>query len=523
MKSDSTGLRQTDLRLGGNEIAPADRASHLSMTAEEFRGLGLLTLDAAARHLDAQTSDDVRPAYPADLSTRIASMPLSGDGTPNAEVIRILTESILPHPVGNGHPRFFGWITSAPAPIGILADILATTMNANCGPGDHAVADLETAVCRWLMDLTGFPQKGSHGLLVSGGSMANLTALAVARHWACARLGRDIRDLGAGAAADLVVYQSSETHNCIAKAVELLGLGRRNLRTIPVDDDLSLRVDLLSDAIAVDRADGRTPFCVVATAGTVNSGAIDPLGPIADLCEREALWFHVDGAYGGIAAADPELRDDLEPLSRAQSLVLDPHKWLCVPIECGCVLIGDAVLQHDTFSLQADYLRGTGGGTAHESAWPFELGLQLSRAPRAVKAAAVLMRLGRQGVAETISRHRALAAWLADRIDAAPDLELTARGPLSIVCFRVILHGHGHDDAAPDRLNTTISARLNARGRVFLTPTVIRGRTSLRASIIHYDVRQHDLQILLDEVRAATADVLAENLIPQTQDKETLK
>jgi glutamate/tyrosine decarboxylase-like PLP-dependent enzyme len=214
----------------------------------------------------------------------------------------------------------------------------------------------------------------------------------------------------------------------------------------------------------------------------------------------------VDGAYGGIAAADPALALQLGALARADSLALDPHKWLCVPIECGCVLIRDAGLQHAAFSMSADYLRGL-ENLAHETAWPYEFGLQLTRGPRALKLAAVLMRLGREGVASTVARHRALAHWLAGRIADAPDLELTAPVALSIVCFRVVPPGEDLAPDALDRLNARIAAAINRRGRVFLTPTVIHGRTSLRACLIHHDLREEDLDCLLSEVRAAAAEV----------------
>jgi glutamate/tyrosine decarboxylase-like PLP-dependent enzyme len=475
------------------------------MRPDNFLRLGNGVLGTTAALLDARAQECVRTELSEDAISRI-TLPLPESGRSDDEVLSFLTTAVAPYRLGNGHPRFFGWITSAPAPIGVLADLLATAMNANCGPGGHGAAELERTVCQWLMDLTGFPRAGSHGLLVSGGSMANLTALAVARHRACTRAGRDVRRDGAAAMADLVLYQSSETHACIVKAAELMGLGRRRVHTIPVDSDLRMRVDLLAEAVRRDRDAGLLPFCVVATAGTVNAGAIDPLDAIADLCETEGLWFHVDGAYGGIAAADPALALQLGALARADSLALDPHKWLCVPIECGCVLIRDAGLQHAAFSMSAAYLRGA-GAPAHETAWPYEFGLQLTRGPRALKLAAVLTRLGRDGVAHTIARHRALAHWLAARIADAPDLELTAPVALSIVCFRVVPEG---DDLAPDaleRLNARIALAINRRGRVFLTPTVIHGRTSLRACLIHHDLREEDLDCLLSEVRAAAAEV----------------
>jgi glutamate/tyrosine decarboxylase-like PLP-dependent enzyme len=308
------------------------------MRPDDFLRLGNGVLDTAATLLNVREQDRVRAELPKEAIRRIA-LPLPEAGRSDDEVLSFLNTSVAPYRLGNGHPRFFGWITSAPAPIGVLADLLATATNANCEPGGHGAAELERTVCHWLMDLTGFPCTGSHGLLVSGGSMANLTALAVARHRACTRAGRDVRRDGASATADLVLYQSSETHACIVKAVELIGLGRRRVRTIPVDGDLRMRVDLLAEAVRCDRDAGLLPFCVVGTAGTVNTGAIDPLDAIADLCKAEGLWFHVDGAYGGIAAADPALAPLSGALARADSLALDPHKWLGVPIECGCILI----------------------------------------------------------------------------------------------------------------------------------------------------------------------------------------
>lgn len=493
--------------------------SGLSMLNDDFLRLGNRVLGEAAGLLDARAQDHVHSEMTQDCIRRL-QIALTEDGQTDDDVLSFLASAVAQHALGNGHPRFFGWITSAAAPIGVLAELLATALNANCGPGGHGAAELERTVCHWLMDLTGFPQEGSHGLLVSGGSMANLTALATARYWACARAGRDIRSDGATAMADLVLYQSSETHACVAKAAELIGLGRRRVRTIPVDDNLRLRVDLLAEAVRQDREAGLLPFCVVATAGTVNAGSIDPLDEIADLCRSEELWFHVDGAYGGIAAADPALASHLGAVARADSLALDPHKWLCVPIECGCVLIREASLQHATFSVSADYLRDQ-GAPAHTSAWPYEFGLQLTRGPRALKLAAVLMRLGRNGVERTIARHRALANWLAQKIEDAADLELTAPVALSIVCFRVVPSGRDLSSDILDQLNTRIANRINQRRRVFLTPTVLWGRTSLRASIIHYDVGQHDLQALIDEVGVATAEVLAEGTDYTAHDKDT--
>ena len=261
--------------------------SRLSMSPVRFASLGHRALELAVDHLDQRGQLTVRRLLSHLDRSKIAARQLAANGEDEVEILGFRADCILPYALGNGHPRFFGWITSAPAPIGILADLLATTMNANCASGDHAAAELETTVCRWLMEMTGFPLEGSRGLLVSGGLVANLTALAVARHQAFAASGTDVRAEGVRAGGELVLYQSSEAHNCIRKAVEIMGLGSRSLRTIPVDEKLKMNPTMLAAAIAEDKRAGLRPFCVVATAGTVNSGAIHPLGAIANICEAE--------------------------------------------------------------------------------------------------------------------------------------------------------------------------------------------------------------------------------------------
>lgn len=476
-------------------------ASPLTMSPARFRALGERALDIAGKHLEELPRNPVRSSLPSDQLERLRAVALPEEGASEDAILDFLAAHVMPFPLGNGHPGFFAWITSAPAPIGVLGDLLATTLNSNCGAGgEHGALELEGVVTRWIMELIGFPTDRSRGLLVSGGSMANLTALAVARQWALARFGLDVRETGVLDDPRLVLYESEESHSSIRKAAELLGLGGRYVRTIPVDEQLRMRVDLLREAIAADRAAGLAPFCVVATSGTVSSGAIDPLDEIADVCAAHDLWFHVDGAYGGVAAADPEMRGHLAAIGRAHSVALDPHKWLAVPIECGCVLVREEAIQRATFSVNPAYLRLDDDAT-REAPWPFELGVQLSRAPRALKSFAVLMRLGRRGIAETIARHRALASRFAGWIEEADDLELTAPVPLSIVCFRYVPPGRALDASALDRLNLAIAEEVNARGRAFSSPTVLRGRASLRASIIHYDVGEEHLRVLLDEVR----------------------
>ena len=308
-------------------------------------------------------------------------------------------ERVLPHPMGNGHPRFFGWVNSPPAPIGVLGDFLAAAMNPSAAGGDHAAIYLERCCVRWLMELVGFPTSGSMGLLLSGTSVATVTCLAAARQAAALKDGWDVREQGLqGQRTPLVLYTSEEGHSCIRKAVELLGLGSANLRSIAVNDRFEMDLAALKEAVAADRAAGRRPFCVAATAGTVNTGAIDPLDEIADFCAAEDLWLHVDGAYGAVGVLDPELAPRFAGLARADSLAMDAHKWLSVPVECGCALVRDEKLLRDTFSVVPPYLRTEAGKGFGGLPWFSEYGPQQTRGFRALKLWMVLQHAGRDGL-----------------------------------------------------------------------------------------------------------------------------
>jgi glutamate/tyrosine decarboxylase-like PLP-dependent enzyme len=432
--------------------------------------------------------------------------PLPDAGLAPETLLEIVRREVFAHPMGNGHPRFFGWVNSPPAPVGILADFLASALDPSCAGGDHAAIYVERAAVRWLMELVGFPAEGSMGLLVSGGSTASLTCLAAARHRAAAEDGWDVRARGVrGASAPFVLYLSEEGHSCIRKAAEVLGLGADAVRTVPVDGDFRMDVAALRAAVAADRAAGRRPFCVAASAGTVNTGAIDPLDEVANLCRAEGLWFHVDGAYGAIGAADPALTDRYTGLGRADSLALDPHKWLSVPVECGCALVRDGRLLRDTWSLVPSYLRTEEGKGFGGLPWYSEYGFQQTRGFRALKLWMTLQHLGRTGVAGLVRRHVALAERVAAAVDAAPDLELLARGELSVVCFRYAPPRHSGDPGGLDTLNKALVERLQAGGRVFLTGTVLRNRYALRACVLHYGTTEADVDALVETVRETGA------------------
>jgi glutamate/tyrosine decarboxylase-like PLP-dependent enzyme len=442
------------------------------------------------------------PAQRAALLER----PLPEAGLTPETLLEVVRREVFAHPMGNGHPRFFGWVNSPPAPVGIVADFLAAALDPSCAGGDHAAIYVERAAVRWLMELVGFPAEGSMGLLVSGGSTASLTCLAAARHRAAAEDGWDVRARGLrGASAPLVLYLSEEGHSCIRKAAEVLGLGANAVRTVPVDGDFRMDVKALRAAVAADRAAGHRPFCVVATAGTVNTGAIDRLDEVASLCQAEGLWFHVDGAYGAIGAADPALTDHYAGLGRADSLALDPHKWLSVPVECGCALVRDGRLLRDTWSLVPPYLRTEEGKGFGGLPWYSEYGFQQTRGFRALKLWMTLQHLGRKGVAGLVRRHVTLADRLAAAVDRAPDLERLARGELSVVCFRYAPPRRSRDPGELDALNKALVERLQAEGRVFLTGTVLRGRFALRACVLHYGTTEADVDALVETVRETGA------------------
>ena len=469
---------------------------------KEFRSHAARAVDLAAEHLARVPEGPVfRPMTPEERS-RILNLPLPSEPRPLDEALDLARDLLLTHPMGNGHPRFFGWVNSPPSPAGIVAEILAGAANPSVAGGDHAATYLERAVVRWMMELVGFPVEGSMGLLTSGGSVATLVGLAAARQRAAAEDGWNVREEGLhGTRPRFVLYMSEEGHSCVRKAAELLGLGAASIRAVPMDRDLRLDPEALRRAVRVDRAAGMRPFCVAASAGTVNSGAIDPIAAIADVCREERLWLHVDGAYGGVAAASTRLAPFFAGMERADSLAMDPHKWLSVPIECGCVLVRDGALLRDTFSLVPPYLRTEEGKGFGGLPWFSEYGPQQTRGFRAMKLWMTLWTLGRDGVADRVDRHVALAGRLRARVAESDDVELLASGPLSIVCFRYAPEGSRAGDAALDALNKILMERIQSGGEAFVSGTTIGGRFALRACVLHDATREEDIDALVDVVR----------------------
>jgi aromatic-L-amino-acid decarboxylase len=492
------------------EGRPSSTATGPAMPEQAFRQLAHDAVEIAADYLAGIRDQPVFRVMPDDVRRELLDQELTEHGLPAAALLRAVRDTIMPYPMGNGHPRFFGWVNSAPAPIGIVAELLAATQDPSCDVGDIASLHVETAVLGWFKRLMGYPDSAA-GVLVSGGTMASLTGLAAARQWVAETDGWNVRNDGVRPpdGRRLLVYASQEAHSSIRKSIELLGIGSGSIRKIPVDRDYRLDVQALREQVEADLNAGHRPFCVVGSAGTVNTGMIDPLNEIAELCQRYRLWFHVDGAYGAVAASHPDRARAFAGLSRADSLTLDPHKWLSVPIECGCALVRDGELLRRTFAYVPPYLHtedGVGVGGPDFA----QYGFQQTRGFRALKLWMVLRQLGRHGLVELIGRHLALASELTSMVDAAPELQRVAPTCLSVVAFRYVPPAGRFDDEWLSALNRQIEARVQTDGRVFITSTHLREGLVLRACILNYDTGPDDLRELVAVVREIGAQVTAE-------------
>ena len=464
---------------------------------EDFDRLGARAVEMLGEYLRALPSQPVERVVPGDVRRRLMSLPLPERGLPPDEILDFLRTEIMPWPVAVGHKRSFAWVNSPPAPIAVLADAVSSSMNCGLDGYDHSSLFLMASVGRWIMELVGFPKEGSLCLLLSGGSAATLNALSAARHRAAERAGWNLRAEGLqGGRPPLVLSASAESHSSIQKCAEQLGIGTNWLRAVPADDAFRMRPDALRKAIASDLAAGRTPFAIVACGGATNTGAIDPLDAIADVAAEFGVWLHVDGAFGAWAALDPAFADRFEALARADTVTLNPHKWLQVPVDCGALLTRHPEVHRAAFALTPDYLEAGHG----EAPWPMEHMFELTFGNRALKVWAAMARLGRNGIAELVTRCNRLASLLEARVRAEADLELLAPASLSVVNFRYRPAGRALDDSALDDLNDRISEAIGASGEAHLPTSRVRGRTSLRACFLHYENDESDVDHLVSLV-----------------------
>jgi len=399
----------------------------------------------------------------------------------------------------NGHPRFFGYVASPSTPIGAYGDLIAGALNANitCWRSGPAGTELERLVVRWLGSLIQY-DRAAHGLLTSGGSMANMIALLVASR---RKLGDEASRRGLwNQGSPLTIYASEEVHMSIPKAADILGLGRDNVRVIACDDRQRMRVDELRQQIEKDLRDGFKPCCVVASAGTVNTGVVDPLNEIADVANEFDLWFHVDGAYGAPGILDERKKPLFHGLERADSVSLDPHKWLYVPVDAGCLLFRDPRPVAFAFNTEdADYIKVH--GHSDDEAFAFwDYGVELSRRFRALKVWLTLSYYGAQRIAEAVSDDISLAAYLGELVSAADDFELLAPVELSICCFRYVPPGR---DTDLDQLNALIMSRVQTSGRAYLSNATVNGHFALRACITNFRTTKSDIELTLETIRDA--------------------
>jgi aromatic-L-amino-acid/L-tryptophan decarboxylase len=465
---------------------------------EELRGLGHEMLDDMLDYLRDARERPVWQAPTAEARAVIAG-PLPRDPSPAAAVYSDFREAILPFPTGNTHPRFWGWVMGTGTPFAMLADMLASGMNAHVAGYDQAASLVERQALDWLKELVGFPPD-SGGLLVGGGTMANLLGVATARH---ALAGFDMRADGLqGGHPALVLYASTETHSWVQKAAELLGIGAANLRRVPVGADFQIDLGQLRAAIAGDRAAGRRPFCVVGTAGTVNTGATDDLAALRAVCDDEGLWLHVDGAFGALAALSPAHRGLVAGLGRADSLAFDLHKWMYLPFEAGCVLVRDAAAQRAAFALTPSYLRPVGRGPAARPMEFADVGLDLSRGFRALRVWMSLRHHGSDAFGRLVGQNIEQARYLAELIHGQPELELLAPVAMNVVCFRYVPAGPAGDGVDLDALNTEVLLRVQESGVAVPSSTVIGGRFAIRVAITNHRSRREDFTLLVSEVLA---------------------
>jgi len=471
------------------------RRPALEMDAATFRTLGHQLVDQLADCLAAVPRGPItRAESPSAVRAALdLNGPLPEAGTAPGPLLEQTTRLLFEHSLFNAHPRFFGYITSSPAPIGMLGDLLASALNPNVGSFvlSPAATEIEAQTVRWIAELIRYPV-ACGGLLVSGGNMANLVCFLAARH---AKRGR--------------IYVSAETHTWIQKAVDLDGSGSSSIRWIPTDANLRMDVMALRRQLDADRASGEPASLVVATAGTVSTGAVDPLREIAAICREYGAWFHVDGAYGGFAAAVPEAPADLRALSEADSVAVDPHKWLYAPLEAGCALVRDPDALRAAFAHHPPYYHFDERATNY-----VDYGLQNSRGFRALKVWLALRHVGAAGYRRMISDDIRLARAMADALRQHPDFEVMTQD-LSITTFRYVprdMRREARSDALEcrlDAINRALLDRLQRGGELFVSNAVINGRYALRACIVNFHTQLADVQAVPEIVARAGRDVVA--------------
>jgi aromatic-L-amino-acid/L-tryptophan decarboxylase len=481
-------------------IKQMEASGVLEMSPEEFRAAGYRLVDRIAEFLESIPQRPVvPPVTPASLNRLLPRDGLPERGSPASQLLEEATQLLFENSLLSAHPRFCGYINSSPAPTGALADLLAAAVSPNMGGWILApiATEIERQTVRWIADLIGYPSDCG-GLLVSGGNMANFVPFLAARRAKAAEVNWPVNSVGLRAGRPLRVYASEETHTWIHKAADLFGLGTDSIRWVPVDGDLRMDTGALGREIERDEAAGDLPFLVIGQAGSVSTGAVDPLREIAALCREHLLWFHVDGAYGAVAAVlpknspdvGPNVMADLAAIGQADSVAVDPHKWLYAPLEAGCALVRDRSLLRETFSHRPPYYHFDEGEAGDERLNYFEYGLQNSRGFRALKVWLGLRQAGRAGYAQMVAQNIHVAQTLYRAVAAHLELEAKTQA-LSVTTFRYVPADlRPRLESTPvaeylNKLNEELLNRIQQSGEAFLTNAVIRGQFVLRACVVN--------------------------------------
>lgn len=478
-------MRDAGCRVAGDRLA---------IPEAEFRAMAQAAVDRIAAYFqDLGQEPIVRPTTSAALREALEE-PLPQEGTSFASILEELEATVFRYSRHNAHPGFFGYISSPGTPVNAVGSLIQSALNINvtCWRSAPAGTEMEHVVIRWLKEMLGMPEAAG-GLLTSGGSMANFAGLAAARS---AKAPGDVVQDGL-AGARMCAYVSSEGHFSVAKAAGMLGLGERNVRQVRTNGRLQIDLTHLEQLVREDRAAGAIPFCVVANAGTTATGAVDPIAALADFAEREGLWLHVDAAYGGMAALAPSARHLLEGIGRADSVALDPHKWMYLPMGCGCVLYRDPATARAAFSHSAEYTRTI--GLERDEAFAFwDYGPELSRPFRALEVWMLLKYVGARFLGEAIDHNIRCAKLLEKLVEESPDLEMLAPVELSVFCFR---YKSGEGDL--NQVNERILLDLQRGGRTYLSNATVDGRFGLRGCVLNYRTTEVDIRRVLEDVREA--------------------
>ncbi|MDD5541783.1 MAG: pyridoxal-dependent decarboxylase [Acidobacteriia bacterium] len=484
----------------------------LDFSSSQFKAALRRSEKLVMDYLDSVNRKPIFPRLDGERLRRIIREPLPVSPRSPVRVLQEFERRVLPYVRHNLHPRFFGYVSSPGNPMGVVADLVTAAVNQNVTSWRSApvATEVELQTIDWIKELVGYPAEAL-GMFTSGGSSANLQALAVARE-IIANAEVSLHGVQSLGRQKLVLYMSTEGHMSIPKAMGLLGLGKSAVRTVRVDSSFGMDTNDLQQKIEEDRAHGLSPFCVVGNAGTVNTGAIDDLGEIGRIAAREKMWFHVDAAYGGYAMLVPQVKKRFRGLESADSVTLDPHKWLYQPIDAGCVLIRDRRHAHRTFSGSGDYAKVIAGLPGEDFAF-FEHGMDLTRRFRALKIWMTFKCYGVRALRSNVEKNLKMAQYLRNRITSCEDIELLAPVELAIVCFRFIpkefRERYARETPATQRAlddqlngwNRELMTRMQRGGVAYVSNAVLNGKFALRACVLSYRTEEQDMDILVGEIQ----------------------